>query len=71
MGHGGYFRVPLKIHKAWCKRGFRSTNGPVTKAADIKAGIVFGLDGKGYNLKQIKPARGEDWKGITEGMTGN
>ena len=55
--HGGYFRAPLKVDKAWTKRGFRATYGPVTKATDIKAGIVFGLDGKGYNLKQVKPVR--------------
>lgn len=56
-GHGGNFRAPLKIDKAWTKRGFRATYGPVIKASDVKAGIVFGADGKGYNLKQIKPVR--------------
>ena len=55
-GHGGYFRAPLKTDKTF-KRGFRATYGPIMKAADIKAGIVFGLDGQGYNLKQVKPVR--------------
>ena len=56
-GHGRNFRAPLKIDKAWTKRGFCATYGPVVKASDIKAGVVFGQDGKGYNLKQVKPVR--------------
>ena len=31
-GHGRNFRAPLKIDKAWTKRGFRATYGPVVKA---------------------------------------
>ena len=56
-GHGGYFRAPKKIDKAWTKRGFRATYGPVVNARAIRAGIVFGDDGKGYNLKEVKPVR--------------
>ena len=54
---GNTFRAPITVDKAWTKRGFRATPGPIVRATDITNGIIFGSDNKRYGLKQAKVVR--------------
>ena len=54
---GNTFRAPITVDKAWTKRGFRSTYGPIVRATDITNGIITGSDTKRYELKQVKVVR--------------
>ena len=54
---GNTFRAPITVDKAWTKRGFRSTYGPIVRATDITNGIITGNDSKRYELKQVKVVR--------------